>query len=422
MTIPAHTPMMAQYLRLKAEHPNVLLFYRMGDFYEMFYDDAERAARLLDIALTSRGASAGAPVKMAGVPAVSVEQYLAKLVKLGESVAICEQIGDPATSKGPVERKVVRIVTPGTLTDSDLLQAKADAPLMALAPPLQRGGPFGLAWLVLSSGELRAASVSSAALSSELARISPSEVLVAEAWSETLGDAVRNAGAVARARPEWHFDPARGATTLQQVLQVAALDAFGVLDAPEILAACSALLDYARSTQGGRLPHVATLKRESLSDYLVLDPTTRRNLEITASLRADEGPTLFGLLDGCETSMGSRRLRHWLHHPCRERATPVARHRAIAELLGPDGLDETLRATLHGLPDLERIATRITLRSVRPRELASLRDALPAIARGVERLGAPAAQLLAELQSNCRVPRHLSVLLKRRAHAAPAGA
>ncbi len=197
--------MMQQYLRIKADHPQVLLFYRMGDFYELFYEDAERAARLLNITLTARGASAGAPVKMAGVPVVSLEQYLARLVKLGESVAICEQIGDPAASKGPVERKVVRVVTPGTLTDTGLLQDKSDAPLMAVAPPLARGGPFGLAWLVLSSGELRAASTTAPALASEMARIAPSEVLLADTWSDTLGPAVRNAGAILQHAPRLAF-------------------------------------------------------------------------------------------------------------------------------------------------------------------------------------------------------------------------
>ena len=317
--------MMQQYLRIKAEHPNVLLFYRMGDFYELFYDDAERAARLLNITLTSRGASAGTPVKMAGVPVVSVEQYLARLVKLGESVAICEQIGDPATSKGPVDRRVVRVVTPGTLTDTGLLPDKLDAPLLALAPPRQRGGPFGLAWLVLSSGELRGTQAASSQLASELARIEPSEILLADTWAEALAPQVALAAATVQARPDWHFDPERGATSLQQLLQVATLDAFGLADAPEILAAAGALLDYARGTQGGRLPHVRTVQREAPSDYVILDAVTRRNLEITETLRGEDGPTLFRLLDHCETAMGSRRLRHWLHqwpHQVREEHWP----------------------------------------------------------------------------------------------------
>jgi DNA mismatch repair protein MutS len=416
------TPMMAQYLRIKAEHPRVLLFYRMGDFYELFYDDAERASRLLNITLTSRGASAGAPIKMAGVPVVSVEQYLARLVKLGESVAICEQIGDPATSKGPVERKVVRVVTPGTLTDTGLLSDKADAPLLAVAPPLQRGGAFGLAWLVLSSGALRAASVASAALASELARICPSEILLADAWTETLSTAARGAGAAVQSRPDWHFDPVRGVDVLREALQVSALDAFGVADAPELLAAAGALLDYARATQGGRLPHIATLHVEASSDYVLLDAVTRRNLEITATLRGEEGPTLFRLLDHCATAMGSRRLRHWLHHPLRDATSARARHKAIGALLDGSAPHSGVREALHGLPDLERIATRIALRTVRPRELAALREALPKVERLADLLAAPPAPLLAERGAQCRGPAALGARLHRALHAEPAHA
>ena len=412
--------MMQQYLRIKAEHPNVLLFYRMGDFYELFYDDAERAARLLNITLTSRGASAGTPVKMAGVPVVSLEQYLSRLVKLGESVAICEQIGDPATSKGPVERRVVRVVTPGTLTDTGLLPDKVDAPLLALAPPRQRGGPFGLAWLVLSSGELRGTVATSAQLASELARIAPSEILIADAWAEALAPQVALAGATVQARPDWHFDPERGATSLQQLLQVATLDAFGLADAPEILAAAAALLDYARSTQGGRLPHVRAVQREAPSDYVILDAVTRRNLEITETLRGEDGPTLFRLLDHCETAMGSRRLRHWLHHPVRAAAEARARHRAIAALLEAAPLHGSLRDALRGLPDLERIGTRITLGSVRPRELAALRDALPAVARLAESLATAEASRLLDLRQPCSLPAALVSTLRTALHAEPA--
>jgi DNA mismatch repair protein MutS len=412
--------MMQQYLRIKADHPNVLLFYRMGDFYELFYDDAERAARLLNITLTSRGASAGTPVKMAGVPVVSVEQYLARLVKLGESVAICEQIGDPATSKGPVERRVVRVVTPGTLTDTSLLPDKLDAPLLALAPPRQRGGPFGLAWLVLSSGELRGTLATSAQLASELARIAPSEILMADAWSETLAPQVAQAGATVQARPDWHFDPERGATSLQQLLQVAMLEAFGLADAPEILAAAGALLDYARGTQGGRLPHVRTVLREASSDYVILDAVTRRNLEITETLRGEDGPTLFRLLDHCETAMGSRRLRHWLHHPVRDAAEARARHRAVAALLEAAPLHGTLRDALRGLPDLERIGTRITLDSVRPRELAALREALPAVERVAALLATAEAARLLDLSRPCGLPGTLAATLHSALHAEPA--
>jgi DNA mismatch repair protein MutS len=363
----------------------------MGDFYELFYEDAERAARLLNITLTARGASGGAPVKMAGVPVVSVEQYLAKLVKLGESVAICEQVGDPATSKGPVERRVVRVVTPGTLTDPALLDAKSDAVLLAIAPPLRRNGELGLAWLVLSSGELRATSVAFAQLGSELARIAPSEVLVPESWHDALRNALAASDCTVQTRPDWHFDVDRGTTALQQQFEVGTLDAFGVADAPQIVASCAALLEYARATQGGALAHVRALRREEISDYVMLDAVTRRNLEISETLRGEDGPTLFGLLDRCATPMGSRRLRHWLHHPLRSQAAARDRHGAVEALLDAADLRRQLVAELNAVPDLERIGGRIALRSVRPRELAALRDALPHAAQ--------AGVLLSELDS-----------------------
>jgi len=366
-----HTPMMQQYLRIKAQHPQVLLFYRMGDFYELFYDDAEKASRLINITLTRRGTSAGAPIPMAGVPVVSVEQYLARLVKLGESVAICEQIGDPATSKGPVERKVVRIVTPGTLTDTGLLNSKADAALAAVFIDPKRQ-VAGIAWLVLASGDLRVTSCARARVISELARIAPSELLVADEARALLPPLE----AALQPVPEWHFDAARGAQLLRQQLGVATLDAFGIDDAPELLAACAALLTYAQQTQAERLAHITTLKRESESDFVVLDPVTRRNLELSEPLRHDDGPTLFRLLDHCATGMGSRRLRHTLHHPLRDAAPARARHGAIAALIEADA-ESALLESLRQVPDLDRIASRIALKSARPRELAALRDALP---------------------------------------------
>jgi DNA mismatch repair protein MutS len=417
-----HTPMMAQYLRIKAQHPHILLFYRMGDFYELFYEDAERASRLLNITLTARGASAGRPVKMAGVPVVSVEQYLARLVKLGESVAICEQIGDPATSKGPVERKVVRIVTPGTLTDTGLLNEKSDSALLALAPPTRRAGNFGLAWLVLSSGELRAASVASTQLGSELARIAPTEVLVAETWSDALRASLAELECTVQARPDWHFDATRGEAALKDQFEVAALDAYGVTDAPEILAACAALLDYARATQGSHLAHLTTLVRESTSDYVGLDPVTRRNLEITETLRGDEGPTLFRMLDRCATAMGSRRLRHWLHHPLRERTAAEARHSSIEALLQHESSRAELTAELSEVPDLERIGARIALGSVRPRELAALRDALPRAGRIAKVLSDCESELIESLREPLAVPGELHALLARALLSEPAHA
>jgi DNA mismatch repair protein MutS len=406
-----HTPMMQQYLRIKAQHPHILLFYRMGDFYELFYDDAERAARLLNITLTQRGASGGAPVKMAGVPVVSVEQYLAKLVKLGESVAICEQIGDAATSKGPVERKVVRIVTPGTLTDPALLDAKADAVLLAIAPPARRNGEFGLAWLVLSSGELRATSAAFAQLGSELARIVPSEILLPDSWHDALQASLPAGGCTVQARPDWHFDDERGARALEDQFEVGTLDAFGVADAPQIVAACAALLEYARGTQGGALAHVRSLRREEISDYVMLDAVSRRNLEITETLRGEDGATLFRLLDRCATPMGSRRLRHWLHHPLRNQAQAARRHGAVEALLESTDQRERLAGELDAVPDLERIASRIALASARPRELAALRDALPHALRTVQLLEALDAPLLAELRGDMELAPEVHALL-----------
>jgi DNA mismatch repair protein MutS len=327
----AHTPMMAQYLRIKAQHPDHLLFYRMGDFYELFYSDAERGARLLDLTLTSRGASAGAPVPMAGVPAVSVEQYLARLVKLGESVAICEQVGDPATAQGPVERQVVRIVTPGTLTDSALLSAKVDSSLAAVAlQPGRRGQPgrVGIAWLVLASGDLRATEIPMEALAGELARIQPAEVLVAEAAREAVA-----AGACVRTLNDWHFDAGLGAQRLRELLGVAHLEAFGIEGRTAALAACAALLGYAEQTQKQRLNHVTNVRFETESETIGLDPATRRNLELTEALHDPQGPCLLSVLDRCRTGMGSRRLRLWLSQPLRDRNEAQARHRVIEALL-----------------------------------------------------------------------------------------
>jgi DNA mismatch repair protein MutS len=373
----AHTPMMQQYLRIKAEHPGTLVFYRMGDFYELFYDDAEKAARLLDLTLTQRGASAGNPIKMAGVPHHAVEQYLAKLVKLGESVAICEQIGDPATSKGPVERKVVRIVTPGTLTDAALLADKHDAYLLALAPAHNRRGTLtgaGLAWLNLASGALRLAEVSSERVAAAIERIRPAETLVADGTIDAF-ELPPDLGATTRV-PAWHFDPASGAERLRNQLSVASLEGFGAQTLTAACGAAGALLLYAAQTQGQQLRHVRSLKVEQESEYIGLDPATRRNLELTETLRGTESPTLFSLLDACCTTMGSRLLRHWLHHPSRHPDIARARHQAIGALLdGPPANDlDALRHALRQISDVERITGRLALLSARPRDLSSLRD------------------------------------------------
>ncbi|GLU31523.1 DNA mismatch repair protein MutS [Trinickia caryophylli] len=403
IAIAAHTPMMQQYLRIKAEHPGTLVFYRMGDFYELFFDDAEKAARLLDLTLTQRGASAGNPIKMAGVPHHAVEQYLAKLVKLGESVAICEQIGDPATSKGPVERKVLRVVTPGTLTDAALLSDKSDVFLLALCPAHnKRGGvaSVGLAWLNLASGALRLAEVPPGQLDAALERIRPAEILVSDMLSsETLPSAP--SGTLTRV-PGWHFDVTSGKQRLCDQLNVASLDGFSAETLTSACGAAGALLLYASATQGQQLRHVRSLKVEYESEYIGLDPATRRNLELTETLRGAESPTLCSLLDTCCTTMGSRLLRHWLHHPPRDASRAQARQQAIGALIEAPahvGLD-ALRTTLRRISDVERITGRLALLSARPRDLSSLRDtfiALPSLRTHVEQManGSPALERIA---------------------------
>jgi DNA mismatch repair protein MutS len=378
------SPMMVQYMGIKAEHPNTLVFYRMGDFYELFFDDAEKASRLMGITLTHRGTANGAPIRMAGVPFHSVDQYLAKLVKLGESVAICEQIGDPATSKGPVERKVVRVVTPGTLTDADLLPEKAERPLLALYSSTQRKSTsIGLAWLSMASGVLKLMEFSDEAkaaetrLRQELERIGPAELLASENLSEALRFAIP--GKIT-AVPEWHFDATHGEKALLAQLAVSTLSGFGAQGMNAAVGAAGALLRYAQSTQGKGLQHVRTLTVESGSEFIGLDAATRRNLELTETLRAqngsaDSGPTLFSLLDHCRTAMGSRLLRHWLHHARREQVVAQARHAALGALLRADACSG-IAGALSAVPDIERITTRIALFSARPRDLAGLRAGL----------------------------------------------
>ena len=398
--------MMQQYLRIKAEHPDILLFYRMGDFYELFYGDAERASRLLDITLTARGTSAGQPIPMAGVPYHSVEQYLAKLVRLGESVAICEQIGDPNTAKGPVERRVTRIVTPGTLTDSALLDEKSDNVLLALAA--DRAG-VGLAWLSLASGELRVAEIAPQLLASELRRIAPAEVLAAEGCAPE--------GFFVTRLPAWQFDVAAGRKKLLEQLGAASLAGYGCEDLTLAVGACGALLDYAKKTQGQALAHVAAVVAERGGDYLRLDAATRRNLELTETLRGEPAPTLFSLLDECATGMGSRLLRHWLHHPLRSRDTLALRHEAIEAL---DGKSDELHAVLRRFADVERIAARVALRSARPRDLASLRDSLARLAALRAALPQAGSTLLGSLGADLATPDEALSLLQRALLAEPA--
>jgi DNA mismatch repair protein MutS len=367
---PAHTPMMQQYLALKAEYPDMLLFYRMGDFYEMFYADAERAAKLLDITLTSRGQSGGQPVRMAGVPYHSVEPYLAKLVKLGESVAICEQIGDPATAKGPVERKVTRVVTPGTLTDAALLPASRDS---LLAAAHMAGETVGIAWISLASGELRVTEAPLERLAAELERLQPAELLLAHG----IEAAVPVTTALKRLDP-WQFDAMAARRDLARQFGTADLSGYGVEAMDCAIAAAGALLGYCRRTQQSELPHVTGLRVERDSEFVLMDAATRRNLEITETIGGAEAPTLFSLLDRSATSMGSRRLRHWLHHPLRDTATLTRRHAAIAALAHPSSRlrHPRLAELFAAWSDVERITARVALRTARPRDLAGLRDTL----------------------------------------------
>ena len=366
-----HTPMMAQYLRIKADFPDSLVFYRMGDFYEVFYEDARKANRLLDITLTQRGQSNGEPVVMAGVPVHALEAYLAKLVKLGEAVAIAEQVGDVTTAKGPVERKVVRVVTPGTVTDTELLNERADTLLLAV---VQQRASYGLAWLALSSGQLGLTECGERELATWLARLAPAEVLFT---GDEPPAALKLTRAALTRRPAWQFDKALGQRKLCEQLHVQSLAGFNAQDLQLAHAAASALLAFAEHTQGQALAHVHTLNVERANELLELPPATHRNLELTQTLRGEDAPTLLSLLDTCRTGMGSRMLRHWLTRPLRERSTAMARHAAIGTLI--DRGFEPLRDVLRHVSDVERITARIALRQVRPRELAGLRETLKSL-------------------------------------------
>ncbi|MFP4138581.1 MAG: DNA mismatch repair protein MutS, partial [Halomonas sp.] len=368
-----HTPMMAQYLKIKREHPDVLLFYRMGDFYELFYDDARRAAALLDITLTQRGQSAGKPIPMAGVPYHSAEGYLARLVAAGESVAICEQIGDPAAAKGPVERRVVRIVTPGTLYDEALLDARRDNLLVAVHGVGER---IGLAWLELSSGRFGVLEVEGEGeMLAELQRLDPAELLVAESLS--LPPALEGRRGLRR-QSDWLFDPESATRLLCDQFGVADLRGFGCAHLEAAITAAGVLVEYARDTQRSRLPHVTAIGVESRDDAVVIDAASRRNLEIDVNLGGGGDNTLASVLDTTATAMGSRLLKRWLNRPLRDRERVEARQAAVALLLENDGF-EALRDSLKAIGDVERILARVALYSARPRDLARLRDALVAL-------------------------------------------
>ena len=365
-----HTPMMRQYLRIKAQHPDLLLFYRMGDFYELFYDDARRAAELLNITLTARGQSAGEPIPMAGVPFHAVENYLAKLVKLGLSVAICEQLGDAATSKGPVERQVVRIVTPGTLTDEALLDERRDSLLAALH---ESEGTYGLASLVLSGGRFTIMQLrGEAALCNELERLQPAELLIAEDCDPP--ESWRSHPGLRRQAP-WHFDPDSARRTLCAQFGVRDLEGFGCADQPVAIAAAGCLLQYVKDTQRSALPHLTGLRVERYEDSVIVDAASRRNLELEQSLSGRHEHTLIGVLDRCVTPMGGRLLRRWLHRPLRDPRTLGQRRESVRQLLDNGGYDY-LRGLLRGTGDAERILARVALKSARPRDLIALADTL----------------------------------------------
>jgi DNA mismatch repair protein MutS len=405
---PNHTPMMQQYLRIKAEHPDMLLFYRMGDFYELFHDDAVRAARLLDITLTQRGASNGSPIRMAGVPYHAAEQYLARLVKMGESVAICEQIGDPATSKGPVERKVVRIVTPGTVTDSALLEEKRDSLLLALH---EHHGKLGLAWLNLASGQFCVSETKPENLPAELERLQPSEILHAE------NGAVPVSGVPVKTLPDWHFDLEASRRALCQQFATLDLAGFGCDDFTVGLEAAGALLGYARITQGQAISHIRSLQVYSADRYVRMDGATRRNLEITQTLRGETAPTLLSQLDCCATNMGSRLLHHWLHHPLRDRTVLNERLDAVDKL---GDLHHPVHEQLKPCVDVERITARIALRSARPRDLSGLRDTLTRLPQLHATLADCAAPLVVTLGDALQADATLLSILKDSLRAEPA--
>lgn len=369
MSAAAHTPMMVQYLGIKAEYPNMLVFYRMGDFYELFFDDAVRAADLLNLTLTARGKSNGEPIHMAGVPYHAVDGYLARLVKMGESIAICEQTGDPATSKGPVTREVVRIVTPGTISEESLLEANQDNLLVSLYSGKHKSG---IASLDMTSGRLTLTESLPADVASELARLNPSELLMYD------GDkAYKNhSGKTAiRPRPEWEFSLKTAINLCCKQFQTQDLAAFDCADVPEALQAAGALLHYAKETQKTAMPHIQTMRVERPCDMVRIDETTRRNLEIDVNMSGTKTNTLASVLDFTSTNMGSRLLKRWLHRPLRSETVLNARFDSIETLQSAQSL-ESLQEQLKGISDIERICTRIALKSARPRDLSSLRDSL----------------------------------------------
>lgn len=406
-TLTKHTPAMQQYLRIKAEYPDKLVFYRMGDFYELFFSDAQKAARLLDITLTKRGQSAGEPIPMAGVPYHSAEGYLAKLIKLGESVAICEQIGDPATSKGPVDRKVTRVITPGTATDEALLEERCDNLLVALHAEQTT---FGLAILDITSGRLSVVQVEHLeALLSELTRLNPVEILINEDFKQPAW--LQNRSGVRR-RPPWEFDLTTAQRLLTQQLQTHDLAGFGCSELTVAISAAGCLLHYAKDMQRSALPHIRALHVERREDSVILDAATRRNLELTINLNGGREHTLFAVLDRTHTPMGSRLLQRWLNRPIRQQAILLSRQQAISSLM-ENRHYQALHSLLRGIGDLERIVARIALKSARPRDLAQLRNALALLPDIQAHLAPLSASLIDQLRAQINIFPALLDLLQR---------
>ncbi len=405
--------MMQQYLRIKADYPDTLLFYRMGDFYEMFHDDAERGAELLGITLTSRGKSTANPIKMAGVPFHSVNQYIQKLIKLSIPVAICEQIGDPTTSKGPVERKVVRVITPGTLTDENLLDARTENILMAVKK-FNKG--WSMAMLEVSSGRFSAREIpSSESIQSEIDRIQPAEILVGESTDQTENLSTNRLQEV----PQWYFSYDRASELLKKQFGVVDLAVFECDQYPEATAVTGALLQYARDVYGAELPHIQSFRIEKPDEFVLLDSHSWRNLEIEATLSGDTKNSLLELFDRCSTTMGARQLRRWFRYPVRNRQEVERRHRIIAHLC-EEGRSETSKVNLHKIGDIERIVSRVATRTARPTDLVRLKESLQSVPSLIELIAEGDCQEVIDLCNSMEALPDLTELLSRAIQDEPA--
>jgi DNA mismatch repair protein MutS len=404
-SIHKHTPMMQQYLRIKSEHPETILFYRMGDFYELFFEDAQKVARILDITLTARGQSAGKPIPMAGVPYHAAESYMAKLLREGLSVAVCEQVGDPKTSVGPVDRQVVRILTPGTVSDAAFLDDSQDNLLAAVHSFQDR---YGIATLDISSGRCQLLEVQgNEALQSELERLKPTELLISE---DAEGFFTRESKAGVRRRPPWEFELETATRLLAQQMQTHDLQGFGCNDMTVAISAAGCLLQYAKETQRAAMPHVRAMQAERREDSVILDAATRKNLEIVTNLAGGNDNTLASVFDHTASAMGSRLLKRWLNRPLRDQLLLRARQQSIVELLD-DRRYRTLHQQLSGIADLERILARVALKTARPRDLAHLRDTLAVLPELQQTLQPAAAPLLTHLAQQIREFPELQTLL-----------